>query len=176
METGAFTETNWTTETPRGSENKWLSVDMKYCPVACLQIISHFYYLHISWPCFCYRMTNTSNGTLVKCGLILETSERWISVYHFEILLPAWFMARGWHTHTASAVTQSHTFSGWTQGGVAHSLLIGKVVDMLVFLRGRWAVEAIFLFTVFLRIFTQAPKGNSSISASIDFLYVQDPN
>lgn len=76
METRPVTETSWSTETLKGSENKWLSVDMKYSPVVCLQIITHFYYLHISWPCFCYRMTNRSNGTLVKWRLILETSTR----------------------------------------------------------------------------------------------------
>lgn len=53
-----------------------------------LHIINHFYYLHIPRPCFCCRVTNTSNGTLVKWRLILEASTRWIVALTLLDFLP----------------------------------------------------------------------------------------
>lgn len=86
-----------------------------------LQINTHLYYLHISWPCFCYRMTNISNGTLVKWRVILETSTRWIVVTLLDFVPTMINGSWTTHTHTVGPVSQCRTFSEWTQGGVAHS-------------------------------------------------------
>lgn len=153
-------KTSSTTETLRGSENKQPSIDMKYCPVLCLQIITHFYYLHISWSCFLCRMTNKSNGTLAKWRLILETPVRWIVRLTLLDFVPT-VINGSWMAHKCVLSHGAAHPAGELKVELVAVLLIGEVVNATVYSwEVKCAAEAIFLFTVCCEDIYTRPDGN----------------
>lgn len=73
------------------------------------------------------------------------------------------------------AVARRHTSTRSTRPlelELVAGLLIGEAVSALVFLRGQGSCAGNFSFySISEGLYTKAPKGISSISAAIDFLY-----